>query len=200
MATVPHHCLQEVTNALVSPSPTKKARNAVKILTFAVDHSPVQVELLSTHTIHDLVDIICRETLIGHQESVYDHMWNVVHVMNGEEYREEFVFNNIPPYEHKFANGERYESGNYACRSDLRAIEIQLDGLCPTSSLVLNYDYGDCFKYNIRLLGISSCQTGAAAFPRRRAAPMPADYLEYEPNTDTNALFPNLNEWTFPRS
>lgn len=64
-------------------------------MTFAINHSPVQVQLCSTHSIHDLVDILCRETTIGDTESVHDHMWNIV------------------------SDKGIFESGDFECQSEL---------------------------------------------------------------------------------
>jgi hypothetical protein len=65
-------------NAVVDPAPAaKKTKRIPRIFTLSVDHSPIQVQVLSTQTIYDLVDIICRNATIGQSESVTGHEWNV---------------------------------------------------------------------------------------------------------------------------
>ena len=111
----------------------KKAKVSPKVLTFGLSYSPVRVQLLSSHTVHDLCDTFCQHTTIGGGESVYSHMWNVeVH-----------------------ATGRCYESGVMECMSPLRAEQTKLDDLelpGPNAKLSWMYDYGSTCYYNVTLL------------------------------------------------
>ena len=49
-----------------------------EILTFALSRSPVRIQLLSTHTVYDLIRIVCEETSVGERgEAVDEHMWKL---------------------------------------------------------------------------------------------------------------------------
>ena len=119
-------------NAMADPASApaaKKAKSIPHVFTFSVAHSPVQVQLLSTQTLYDLVDIICRETKIGRNESVNAHTWNI-----------------------RLQGGRAYESGDFPCQSERRANRTQLADLAlvpKTTTMILNYDYGAGWVYDI---------------------------------------------------
>ncbi|KAI2512015.1 hypothetical protein MHU86_2303 [Fragilaria crotonensis] len=164
----------------------KKAKGAARILTFSVSHSPVQVQVLSTQTLYDLVDIICRETTIGRNESADAHMWNI-----------------------RLLPGRRvYESGDFPCQSERRANRTMLSDLAlvpKTTTMILNYDYGDDLEYKITCEETNG-NTGDAdpvvvdesLFPRRKPTVAPNGYILYDAqDVDLNALFPTFNGWAF---
>ena len=182
-------------SSLSSDEPSQQKRktvgsntNNVKVLNFSSNHNPiVKVQLLSTNTLHDLVDTICHHTSIGANgdEGVYDHMWTI-----------------------NF-NGDTYESGEIQCCSPLRATEKQLgNDLYLGCVFKLMYDYGSQMDYKITFLGEEDMKAGddKKLYPRRQPSSRPAGYLKYEIN-ETNCpnngdlqldtLFRNLQRWIF---
>jgi len=168
--------------------PLKKSRGSLapsKVFTFVASHSPVRVQLLSSHTIHDLCDAFCTHTSIGGGETVYSHLWNVT----------------------VDATGQCFESGDYACMSPLRASEAKLGDLPlpgPTATLRWEYDYGSSSRYTLTLLEVSILTDGEseADFPRKVPAALPAGYAKYSPplqgaGAGLNDTFAGLNKWAF---
>ena len=177
MATTQPRTLQDI-DANAPAAAAKKAKTVNnEVLTFKVDHSPVQVQLLSKHTVHDLVDILCQATTIGQEgAAVYEHMWYVQ------------------------VNGKKYESGDCECESDLRATVYKLGDLklAPNTAMTLNYDYGAGCRYSITLVEKSDQDEGSTTtYPCRKAIATPAYTVFETVLADLNALFPQLNEWTF---
>ncbi|KAI2506269.1 hypothetical protein MHU86_8204 [Fragilaria crotonensis] len=163
-----------------------KGKGAARILTFSVSHSPVQVQVLSTQTLYDLVDVICRETTIGRNESADAHMWNI-----------------------RLLPGRRvYESGDFPCQSERRANRTMLSDLAlvpKTTTMIFNYDYGDDLEYKITCEETNG-NTGdtdpvgvdESLFPRRKPTVAPNGYILYDAqDVDLNALFPTFNGWAF---
>ena len=176
MATTQPRTLQDIdVNApAVAAKKAKTVNN--EVLTFMVDHSPVQVQLLSEHSVHDLVDIICQTTTIGQNGTVYAHMWYVQ------------------------VNGKKYESGDRGYVSKLRATEYTLGDLklAPNTAMALAYDYGAGGGYSITLVEKSEQEEGSTTtYPCRKAIATPAYTVFKTASADLNALFPQLNHWTF---
>lgn len=177
---------KSIIDAICSAPAAKKVKSTPSILTFSVAHSPVQVQVLSTQTLYDLVDIICQETTIGRSESVDDHMWNIT----------------LP-------GGRVYESGDFPCETENRASTTQLADLAlvpKTTTMVLNYDYGDGYEYKIACeetsgnTGDSDCIIDESLFPRRKPAVVRSGFVLYETQqVDLNVLFPSFNKWAFLR-
>jgi len=168
--------------------PLKKSKASAappKMFTFTASHSPVKVQLLSSHTIHDLCDAFCTYTSIGDGEDVYSHLWNVT----------------------VDATGRCYESGDYACMSPLRATKAKLGDLAlpgPNATLRWEYDYGSASQYTLTLLEVSILTDGEseADFPRKVPAALPAGYAKYSPplqdaGAGLNDTFAHLNKWAF---
>ncbi|KAI2512086.1 hypothetical protein MHU86_2374 [Fragilaria crotonensis] len=174
--------------ASASAPAAKKAKTAPRILTFKVHDSPVKVQVLSTQTLYDLVDILCRETTIGAGESVDDHMWKIT----------------LP-------GGKVYESEHVPCQSKLRANKTllsDLDLVPKKSTMTLHYDYGDFWEYEITCEETNQDDNNSShddpiiidesLFPRRKPAAVPKGFILYETQqVDLNVLFPTFNKWVF---
>jgi hypothetical protein len=183
MATTQPCTLQDVdTNAPTNAPAAKKGKTkntevlTFKVMTFKVDHSPVQVQLLSKDAVHDLVNILCQETTIGQNDAVYEHVWHVK------------------------VNGKKHQSGDIECESDLRATENKLGDLklAPNTSMRLNYDYGAGCRYSITLVEKSNQDKGSTTtYPCCKPVATPEHTVFETALADLNALFPQLNEWTF---
>jgi hypothetical protein len=159
-------------------SEQKKATTPVTVMTFGVPHSIVQVQLLSTHNVHELVDALCSATDIGDGRGVNAHMWNVQ------------------------LGSKTFESGVHDAES--RATQRQLGDLRlnPGTNMTLTYDYGNTSIIKITLL--EACCLGvseeASWFPRRKPMEGPDGYSIFVPPNDAdnlNTLFPILNQWAF---
>ena len=175
------------TKSVMTPSKSNPTKS-MKVLTYEVVGSGVSVQVLSDkHTIHDLVDIVCNETCVGMNESVYDHMWYVTDPLEGAE----------------------YESGDVACRSELRAQDIKIGSIAGGnnvgSNLVLTYDYGTTSHIVLVLESIkeevlSNVEIGS--FPRRAPLPGQADFMPYTPGPDAanlDELYPDLSKFLFTK-
>jgi hypothetical protein len=82
----------------------------------------------------------------------------------------------------------------------LRATKYKLGDLklAPNTSMRLNYDYGAGCQYSITLVEKSNQDEGSAtAYPCRKAVATPAYTVFETDEADLNALFPQLNKWTF---
>jgi len=164
-------------------NPTK----LVTVLTYEILGSGVSVQVLSNHTVHDLVDIVCQETCVGMNESVYDHMWCVT-----------------DPIE-----GNKYESGDVECQSDLRAQETRIGriagGNIIGANLLLTYDYGTTSHVGLVLKSIEEealSNTEISSFPRRAALPGQTGFAPYEPGADgadLDELYPDLSNFLFTK-
>lgn len=178
----PRRKLQEIdTNAIVEVDPAaKKAKSAARILTFRIADSPTEVQVLSTNTMYELVDILCKEGTIGRKESVTAHMWNI-----------------------RMPGGETYEAGIFS-KVQNSAFDVALADLTlvpKVTTMVLTYDYGDNNEYTI------CCEDSSldpfvdeSLFPRRKPAPFPDGYSLYVTQEfDLDDIFPTFNEWAFGR-
>ena len=160
-----------------TPHPTT---DPVSILTYEIIRSSVSVQVLSTHTVHDLVDVICKET---RDEQVWDHMWNV------SSHLDEKV----------------YESGDIECTSQFRANKTRLGsiegGRVVGADLILIYDYGDTSLIPLKLTGIQDMNSSVeeSSFPRR--APVHSNFVPYIPSAvdaaNMDELFPDLSKFLF---
>ena len=144
------------------------------------------MQVLSNHTILQLVAIVCDETVVGMNEGVYDHMWIV----------------------HDPMEGKSYDSGEYECRSDLRASCHRLDSigaaLCVGHQLVLEYDYGSTSAYQLVLKSIDELADDAdrSLFPCRALLPGQANFTPYIPGpgaANLNEMYPDLNSFLFEK-
>lgn len=171
-------------NSIIDPAPAanKKSKRTQRIITFSVDHSPVQVQILSTQTIYDLVDIICQNATIGQSESVDGREWNV----------------------RLLPDGEVYEYGGFLPESQQRAHKVQLADLAlepNVTTMVLQYDYGGSLEYKIYCKEASDVVdpiVEQSLFPRRKLKAAPGGFLPYDTQkVDLNVLFPTLNKWAF---
>jgi hypothetical protein len=96
------------------------AVDVVQILTFSMGTFPKQVQVLSCHTLDDLVNVAFEVCDPADGERAWSHMWYIK------------------------VNNRKYESGDIPCVSDLRASNCQLKdlSLAPKAVLSLCYDYG----------------------------------------------------------
>ena len=158
-------------------------------MTFTATHDRfARLQLLSTHTLYDLVSTLCRHTSIGYEgaDGPDDHLWYITY------------------------NGLEYESSDIECQSPLRANQTRLVDLSleEGSTMKLTYDYGTTSQYDITLVSVDEdlSSEDITSFPRNQPRSiMPASYKKYEPE-DTNItspnldeLFQNLNTWIFDK-
>lgn len=160
--------------------------NPTSILTYEVVGSGVEVQVLSTQTILQLIAVVCDETVVGMNEGVHDHMWIV----------------------HDPMEGKSYESGEYECRSDLRASCHRLDSINAASrvghQLILEYDYGSTSAYQLALKSVDELADDAdrSLFPRRAPLPGQANFAPYTPvpgAANLNEMYPDLNSFLFEK-
>lgn len=159
------------------------------VLTFSTAHDRfARLQLLSSHTLYDLISTLCQHTPIGYEgsEGPDDHLWHVTTV-----------------------DGTRYESSEYASFSELRANRTKLDslGLVAGHTLQLTYDYGTTSLYTLKFLEQRPLTAGEVPdlFPRNNVSSgMPPSYSRYTPaasngnevlNLDTT--FSQLQRWIF---
>ena len=175
------------TSSLV-PKAKKMKKEPSKVFTFALSHSPVQVQLLQSHTIYNLVDIICQETTVGIDESVDEHMWDVyVPGMPGS-------FNSSDEYIDITMNGPyRYGySSEEPLRSATRAKLGDLD-LTIETEMILKYDYGTTSYYKITLVEIEETDQ-EELFPRQKPLNRATSFYEFHTSeTDLDDMFPKMN-------
>lgn len=156
-----------------------KVNRMASVLTYEVSGSGVSVQVLSTNTYHDLVDVVCRETCVGLNEDVYDHMWNVTDMHNGKQ----------------------YESGDWP--SGKRASQHSL-GSDPGPQLVIEYDYGSTSYINLNLKAIKelSADVDQSCFPRRAPLPGQETFQPFQPGPDAanmDELYPSLSKFLFKK-
>jgi len=170
---------------------TKKQKTApqqpINVMTFQLSHSPVQVQILSNMTLYALVDIICRETTVGMEESVDDHMWDVVVPTK------EGVFNSSDDYVDGDVNDWADEPYYKASQTKLCDLELPLN-----STMTLKYDYGSTSCYNITLVEETPCEDYDQAktiFPRPKPAQALPQVEFTTDHVDLNTSFPTLNKW-----
>ena len=180
------------TVALVTPNTSitmqKSTTAATKILTFTTKHDRfARLQLLSTHTLYDLVSALCQYTPIGFDgnEGPDDHLWYISY------------------------NGNEYESSDIdiECQSPLRANKTKLADLHVKigSNLKLTYDYGTTTVYEMKLVATDESFEDTASFPRNQplSGGIPTSYSKYQPEDSTNPSnsldehFPYLNHWIF---
>lgn len=178
-----------------SSSPkTKKLKKtndtSCKILTFSLSHSPVQVQLLDSHSLYDLVDIICQETTVGMNESVYQHMWDVY----------------VPGISGCFNSSEEYVASGFVDDNEdgplrmAKQASLKSINLAEKTVLALKYDYGSPSEYLITLVAMNdfSTQDDVNAFPRAKPVQLPSGVQEFtttDTGIDLNAMFPTLNSF-----
>ena len=180
------------TSSIVTPTnagQNKKQLTRPTILTFTAVHDRfARLQLLSTHTLYDLVSALCKYTSIGYEgaDGPDDHLWYIT------------------------CNGLEYESSDIECQSPLRANQTRLVDLSleKGSTMKLTYDYGTTSQYDITLVSVDEdlSSQDIISFPRNRPrSVMPVSYKKYEPeNTHTtpsnlDELFQNLNTWIFDK-
>lgn len=167
-----------------SPHPLEPAAKKTKglssspsfVFTFSSRHAAqVKIQLLSTHTLYDLVDTLCKNVTIGtmEDETVDAHMWKIMY------------------------RGKEYETN----RGSADRTTLEELNLCIGCELGLEYDYGSTTNYEICCLGKEELQDGEEAlYPRRQPISLPTGYTKYVPaSSDLNldTLFPNLQDWIF---
>eukprot|EP00581_Thalassiosira_minuscula_P019992 CAMPEP_0183714266 /NCGR_PEP_ID=MMETSP0737-20130205/8847_1 /TAXON_ID=385413 /ORGANISM="Thalassiosira miniscula, Strain CCMP1093" /LENGTH=449 /DNA_ID=CAMNT_0025943173 /DNA_START=99 /DNA_END=1448 /DNA_ORIENTATION=+ len=169
---------KQPSSPIVAATSVAAARRPV-ILTFKAAHDKLaRLQLLSTHTLYDLVSTLCRHTPIGYEgtEGPNDHLWHITY-------------------------------GNLKCKSD-RAKQTRLEdlNLVKGSTITLVYDYGSTSTYPITVLGSWDANYGEdlTSFPRNAPnSNIPTLYQKDQPGINANLLdmsFFNLNDWIFHKS
>lgn len=169
-----------------NPGPaTKKAKAESQVLTFKLSHSPVMIEILDSHRVFDLVDIVCRETSVGMDEDVYDHMWDVTVPGKG-------IYNSSDEWvDQEQEYGFSDEPLLKASQTKLLDLDLALN-----SPIELKYDYGSTSYYTFTLVDQSKTTEPSHAFPRRKAVKPRAGFTEFQTDkVDLNTQFPRLNQW-----
>lgn len=175
-------------------SNTETSNNAM--LTFSLSHSPVQVQLLEdTHTIFDLIDIICQETCVGMSETVHDHMWDVT-ILKGATTAtkgKKRKYNSLDRYvEHENECGYISDDVSLlkASKAKLGSLDLSLGAI-----LKLEYDYGSTSTLQITLVDRSIGTDGS--FPRRKPAEPPVEAAAaFETDrVDLDEVFPAFRAW-----
>mmetsp|Transcript_25886 Transcript_25886/g.64676 ORF Transcript_25886/g.64676 Transcript_25886/m.64676 type:complete len:260 (-) Transcript_25886:792-1571(-) len=166
--------------------PRKKAKpytTPEKVLTFKLSHSPVQVQVRASHTIYQLVDIVCQTTHVGMDESFDDHLWDVTIPRSGRKYR----------------SLEENGRAGKALTTHFRSLNIDAG-----ARLYLLYDYGDNREYEFLLVDLrelddvqldeESSRNGA--FPRAVPLNVPGGYQLFATNdANLDIWFPELSEF-----
>ena len=177
------------------PPPQKRSRGETqtqtqteKILTYEIVRADVSVQLLTTHTFFDLVKVVCKESVVGSNEGVYDHLWDVQD-QEGKKYS--------GPWGDKFGFDE--EEGNNACKTTLGS---SIGGQMAGESLVLKYDYGCTSTINLILKSIEDLPAGTdkSTFPRRAPLPGQASFTPFVPGegaANLDELYPALSKLLF---
>jgi len=178
------------TSSVVTPTnatTNKKQLTRPTILTFTAAHDRfARLQLLSTHTLYDLVSTLCRHTSIGYEgaDGPDDHLWYITY------------------------NGLEYESSDIECQSPLRANQTRLVDLSlkKGGTLKLTYDYGTTSQYEITLVSVDEdlSSQDITSFPRNQPrSVMPVSYKKYQPEdthttpSNLDERFQNLNTWIF---
>lgn len=168
---------QEIPEESSSPVSKKMKMEPLYVLTFTCSNDKfANLQLLSTHSLYDLIDTLCNHTPVGYngEEKVWQHMWHLT-VNQNTKYGSE------------------------------QARDTKLDELnLPIGSILkLTYDYGTTSYYKIHLKKRQEYQgdeEGKASYPKNDPQKsLPAGYEKYVPNQDINldAMFPNLYKWIF---
>jgi hypothetical protein len=180
------------TSSIVTPTNAgrnKKQLTRPTVLTFTAAHDRfARLQLLSTHTLYDLISTLCKHTSIGYEgsEGPDDHLWYITY------------------------NGLEYESSDIECQSPLRANQTRLLDLSleKGGTMKLAYDYGTNSQYDITLVSVDEDLSGQdiTSFPRNQPrSVMPVSYKKYELESTHTApsnldeRFQNLNNWIFDK-
>jgi hypothetical protein len=168
-------------------SPAKKAKtnsttndsavavyDVIKILTFSMGTSPKQFQVLSCHTLSDLVNIAFEVCDPANGEDAWSHMWYIK------------------------VNDRKYESGDFPCVSELRASNCRLQdlSLAPDTVLSLCYDYGRSMYWTFKVDAVE--EAGSTAFqksdyPRAKPMPPPPTITFSTDQVDLDTKYPALN-------
>ncbi len=186
MSSTRHPLQENPQNREVEPSASKKLKSApLKVFTFAMSHSPVQVQLLESHSLYDLVDIICQTTTVGMDESVNDHMWDLFITGISGSFNSSIEF--VASADYGADDGGPFR---IASQAKLGALD-----LVEQTKMTLKYDYGSTSLYTITLVSIDEDgNEEASAFPREKPTQMPAGFQEFSTDAvDLNAMFPTFN-------
>ena len=112
----------------------------------------VSVQLLTTHNYFDLVDIICRESVVGSNEEVYAHLWNLTD-SSGNKYE--------GPWDY-VTDGESKNAKKTLLGSTIAGQKVG-------ESLTLTYDYGTTSIIKLVLRSVELPDgTENSSFPRKK--------------------------------
>ena len=145
----------------------------LKVYTFSMNDSPTQVQLLSTHTLTDLVTVCFERCSPVPGETANSHLWFIE------------------------VNGRKYESYFRAeHRSDLTFLgQLQLR---KGTSMRLVYDYGSTSTHTIIVDGTMKVGSDMRidSFPREKPMPVVQSSLKFHAvGVDLDTLFKSLNIW-----
>lgn len=143
-----------------------------------VESSGVSVEILSHHTVYDLVDIVCKETCVGQGQAVDDKSWDLTDV----------------------TSGRTFSTGWFGSLNN-KEIRYLPGGQTVGSAFRLKYD-DNYYEFTLTSITLAGPAINKNAFPRRAALPLDVDFTAYNPgpgSANLNELFAELNRFLFEK-
>lgn len=175
----------------------KRARTSgpIRVLTFTAAHDKSsKFEVLSSHTIYDLVAALCKFTPIGNEgsEGPNSHLWDLSY--NGRKFcsRGHFLLDSRNNFD-----GEHV--------ANARNVKLEELNLQPNISVLrLLYDYGDNLRYTMNLVKMEDLPNDdaetLALYPKEVVQDtVPATYEKFSPTGEFNLdeMFPDLKKFIF---
>ena len=140
----------------------------------------VSIQLLTTQTFYDLVDTVCRETCVGLNEGVLDHLWEVTD-NSSATYK--------GPFDQHIKKREKNAKDSFLGSS--------VGGQVVGERLVITYDRSVIISLILKSVKALPEDTEESSFPRL------APYAPFRPNPDAlcpiDSLYPALSKFLFRR-
>lgn len=175
----------------------------MKIFTFSFDSSPAQLQLLSTNSLYDLVDIAFEICHPRGDETAQDHLWHIK------------ILDGSPSDDHDFGDGYLDQNDRFRpvvnYKYDLYGDDE--NGLCVQTTtlgdisrklkdctkLKLVYDYGSTSTHIITVISSkrASASIDAGEFPRRKPEPPVPMTCFSTTFVDLDTDYSFLNKWAF---
>lgn len=175
----------------------KRARTTgpLRVLTFTAEHDKSsKFELLSSHTVYDLVDALCKFTPIGYRgnEGPNSHMWDVSY--NRRKYccDDHFLLDSRNNFDDEDV-------------TEAESVTLGELNLQPNQSVLrLKYDYGADLLYTMKLVKVEDLPNDdaetLALYPKKIVRDtVPATYDKFTPTGEFNldTMFPDLQKFIF---
>lgn len=179
--------MEDEDGKVAAEAPSKKPKLSEmdgpgEIFTFTLSHSPLKIQLLSKHSLYDLVSFVCEVSSVGDtgSDTADNHLWDIKVPRKGKFVSQPVLF----------------ESNKLAENAKLGNL-----GLKEGDEMKLLYDYGARMDYQFTVGKIQKREETAESdsdFPRIEATELPAGYTKFSTtDIDLNAKFSTLNEWMF---